>query len=69
MSIIGDKATRHQKNNKAYKLPIALHLQYRIEIKIEDNLIFATCWTQRNKKMQTGILKVRKINYTLAFFG
>ena len=37
MPIVNDKAIGHQKNNKAYKLFIALHLQYRKEVEVGNH--------------------------------
>ena len=62
MPIINEKPARHKKNHKAYKLLIALYLQYRIEIKVEDYTIYPTCCYLINQKMQIVILKTGTIN-------
>ncbi len=65
MPIVNDEAAGYQTNNKAYKLFIALHLQYCVEIKIEEHTAFPACHTLVNQKMQIGIWKTGKVDNAL----
>jgi hypothetical protein len=60
MSIINGQTTGYPKNDKAYQLPIALHLLYRIEIKTEKLTICPAYYTSINKKTQIIFLKTGK---------
>ena len=60
MPAINYKAVGHQKNIKAYKLPLTLHLQYRIEVETEDHTLLPACCTIGNQKMQIGVWKIWK---------